>query len=215
MPVVPRPAATPPAARAERAGAPLRVLLIDDGAHRVGLIHDELTQQGHLVVGVVDSAVLIHDCVVRLAPDVVIVDSESPSRDTLEHLATVSGSHPRPVVVFSEDPSDAPMQQALRAGVSAYVISGLQPQRLMPVLKVAIARFEQDRALRQQLGAAQTELSERKLIERAKGVLMAEIGLSEEQAYQHLRKLAMDRGQRLAQVAQRIVEMRALLQPPT
>jgi response regulator NasT len=191
----------------------LRVLLIDDGAHRVSLIRDELTRQGHLVVGVVDQALLIHDCVLRLAPDVVIVDAESPSRDTLENLAAMSGSSPRPVVVFAEDPSHGPMQQALQAGVSAYVIAGLHPQRLMPVLQVAIARFEQDRALREQLGQAQTQLSERKLIERAKGVLMDEVGLSEEQAYKHLRKLAMDRGQRLGQVAERIVRSRHLLNP--
>jgi response regulator NasT len=192
---------------------PLRVLLIDDGAHHIGLIHDELTRLGHLVVGVVDTALLIHDCVLRLQPDVVIVDSESPSRDTLENLAAVSCSCPRPVVVFSEDAGAAPMQQALNAGVSAYVIDGLQPQRLLPVLQVAIARFEQDRALRGQLEAAQSQLSERKLVERAKGILMQEIGLSEEMAFAHLRKLAMDRGQRLAQVAERIVEARKLLKP--
>lgn len=192
---------------------PLRVLLIDDGAHRVALIRDELTRQGHLVVGVVDSALTIHDCVVRLEPDVVIVDSESPSRDTLEHLAAVRATSPRPVVVFAEDSAQAPMQQALAAGVSAYVIAGLQPQRLTPVLQVAIARFEQDRTLRNQLDLAQTQLAERKLIERAKGILMDEVGLSEEQAYAHLRKLAMDRGQRLAQVAERIVDARALLRP--
>jgi len=189
------------------------VLLIDDGAHRGALIHDELTRQGHLVVGVVDSALTIHDCVMRLEPDVVIVDSESPSRDTLENLAAMSATSPRPVVVFAEDSAPAPMQQALAAGVSAYVIAGLQPQRLTPVLRVAIARFEQDRVLRNQLGQAQTELAERKLIERAKGILMDEVGLSEEQAYAHLRKLAMDRGQRLAQVAERIVDARSLLQP--
>jgi response regulator NasT len=197
----------------DSAAAPLRVLLIDDGAHHVSLIHDELARQGHLVVGVLDSALLIHDCVLRLQPDVVIVDSESPSRDTLEHLATVSASCPRPVVVFSEDASQAPMQQALKAGVSAYVIAGLQPQRLQPVLQVAIARFEQDRALRGQLEMAQTQLSERKLIEKAKGILMDEIGLSEEQAFAHLRRLAMDRGQRLAQVAERVVAARELLKP--
>jgi two-component system, response regulator / RNA-binding antiterminator len=117
--------------------------------------------------------------------------------------------------VFAEDAAQAPMQQALKAGVSAYVIAGLQPQRLLPVLQVAIARFEQDRALRGQLESAQAQLSERKWVERAKGILMEEIGLSEEQAYAHLRKLAMDRGQRLAQVAQRVVEARDLLQPPT
>jgi two-component system, response regulator / RNA-binding antiterminator len=206
------PDAAPPVDDAA-AQPPLRVLLIDDGARRVGLIHDELSRQGHLVVGVLDSALLIHDCVLRLQPDVVIVDSESPSRDTLEHLATVSASSPRPVVVFSEDAAQAPMQQALRSGVSAYVIAGLQPQRLLPVLQVAIARFEQDRVLRGQLETAQARLSERKLVERAKGILMDEIGLSEEQAYAHLRKLAMDRGQRLSQVAERVVEARDLLKP--
>jgi len=191
----------------------LRVLLVDDGAHHVGLIRDELTEQGYVVVGVVDSAMAIHDCVQRLQPDVVIVDAESPSRDTLENLAAVSASHPRPVVVFSEDASDGPMQAALRAGVSAYVIAGLQPQRLAPVLKVAIARFEQDRALRTQLEDAHLQLSERKLIERAKGLLMDELGLTEEQAYAHLRKLAMDRSQRLAQVAERVVAAHSLLRP--
>jgi two-component system, response regulator / RNA-binding antiterminator len=195
-------------------GAPLRVLLVDDGAHRVHLIHEELTRQGHLVVGVLDSAVLIHDCVLRLQPDVVVVDSESPSRDTLEHLATVSASCPRPMVVFSEDADQEPMQRALKAGVSAYVIAGLQPQRLLPVLQVAIARFEQDQALRGQLGAAQTQLSERKSVERAKALLISELGLSEEQAHSHLRKMAMDRGQRLSQVAERVVAARDLLKPP-
>ena len=204
----------PPTTTTPPDAAALRVLLIDDGAHRVGLIRDELTRQGHLVVGVVESALLIHDCVLRLAPDVVIVDSESPTRDTLENLAAMSSTNPRPVVVFSEDASAEPMQRALKAGVSAYVIAGLQPQRLLPVLQVAMARFEQDRALRDQLGDAQSQLTERKLVERAKGILMDDVGLSEDQAYRHLRKLAMDRGQRLGQVAERIVEVRDLLRPP-
>jgi response regulator NasT len=207
---------TPPASANADHTAPgaLRVLLIDDGAHHITLIRSELTRQGHVVVGVIDSALAIHDCVLQLAPDVVIVDSDSPSRDTLENLATMSGASPRPVVVFAEDAAPGPMQQALKAGVSAYVIAGLQPQRLTPVLHVAIARFAQDRELRDQLGAAQTQLSERKVIERAKGILIDEVGLSEEQAHRHLRKLAMDRGQRLAQVAERIVQARDLLKPP-
>ncbi len=193
----------------------LRVLLIDDGAHRVDLIRDELTRQGHEVVGVVDSAVLIHDCVLRLTPDVVIVDSESPSRDTLENLVIMSAHSPKPVVVFSEDASQEPMQRALKAGVSAYVIAGLQPQRLVPVLQVAIARFEQDKALRAQLDAAQSQLSERKLVERAKGILMNTAGMTEDQAHKHLRKLAMDRGERVGEVATRVVEASELLRPPT
>ena len=194
--------------------APLRVLLIDDGAHRVSLIRDELTRQGHEVVGVIDSAIVIHECVTRLRPDVVIVDSESPSRDTLEHVATLAANNPRPVVVFAEDDSDEPLQRAMRAGVSAYVVAGLHAHRLASVLKVAIARFEQDKALREQLVRAQSQLSSRRTVERAKGILMEQSGLSEDAAYQQLRKLAMDRGERLVQLAQRIIEAHALLRPP-
>lgn len=189
----------------------LRVLLIDDGAHRVDLIQQELARQGCDVVGVIDSATLIHDCVLRLRPDVVIVDSESPTRDTMENLATLNAQMPRPVVVFSEDGSDDPMRRALRAGVSAYVVAGLLPDRLAPVLQVAIARFEQDLALRQELDKAHAQLSARKLIERAKGILMSEMGLDEDAAYKRLRRLAMDRGVPLAEVAERVIDAQNLL----
>ena len=191
----------------------LRVLLIDDGAHRVDLILQELARQGCHVVGVIEQATLIHDCVLRLKPDVVIVDSESPTRDTLENLAALNAQMPRPVVVFSEDAADDPMRAALKAGVSAYVVAGLQAERLAPVLQVAIARFEQDLALRQELTKAQAQLSARKNIERAKGILMTEMGLDEDAAYKRLRKLAMDRGVRLAEVAERIIDAQSLLRP--
>lgn len=194
--------------------APLRVLLVDDGAHRVALIRDGLARQGHEVVGVIDSALAIHECVTRLAPDVVIVDSESPSRDTLEHIATLAASAPRPVVVFAEDDGDEPLQQAMRAGVSAYVVAGLQPHRLASVLKVAIARFEQERSLREQLADAQTQLSSRRIVERAKAILMQQGGLDEDAAHRQLRKLAMDRGEKLLPLAERIIEAHALLNAP-
>ncbi len=202
----PEPPAMPPAAG-------LRVLLIDDGAHRVDLIREALVRQGCEVVGLIDSATLIHDCVLRLRPDVVIVDSESPTRDTMENLALLNSHMPRPVVVFSEDGSDDPMRRALKAGVSAYVVAGLQPARLAPVLQVAIARFEQDLALRQELNKAQAQLSARKSIERAKGILMSEQGLDEDAAYKRLRRLAMDRGEPLAVVAERVIEAHQLLRP--
>jgi len=191
--------------------APLRVLLIDDGAQHLPLIRDELTRLGYIVVGVIDSAPLIHDCVLRTAPDIVIVDAESPSRDTLEHLAVLSAKNPRPVVVFSETDAEDPLRHSLKAGVSAYVVAGLQPQRLAPVMQVAIARFEQDKALRAQLEAAQDELSSRKTIDRAKGILMSHNGLDEEAAYGHLRKLAMNRGEKIVEVAQRVIDARDLL----
>ena len=195
----------------ETPAAPLRVLLIDDGAHRVALIRDELTRQGHEVVGVIDSAIVVHECVTRLAPDVVIVDSESPSRDTLEHVATLSVNNPRPVVVFAEDDSDEPLQCAMQAGVSAYVVAGLQPHRLASVLKVAIARFEQDKSLREQLLQAETELSSRRVVERAKAILMQQGGLTEDAAHRQLRKLAMDRGEKLVPLAERIIDAHELL----
>ena len=187
------------------------MLLIDDGAHRVALIRDELTRQGHEVVGVIDSAIVVHECVTRLAPDVVIVDSESPSRDTLEHVATLSVNNPRPVVVFAEDDSDEPLQRAMQAGVSAYVVAGLQPHRLASVLKVAIARFEQDKSLREQLLQAESELSSRRVIERAKAILMQQGGLDEDAAHRQLRKLAMDRGEKLVPLAERIIDAHELL----
>ena len=192
----------------------LRVLLVDDGAHRVDLIRDELTKQGHLVVGVVDSAVTLHESVLALKPDVVIVDAESPTRDTLEHLATLSSRLPRPVVVFAEDEADDLIRLAMAAGVSAYVVAGLQPRRIAPVLRVAIARFQQDAALRRQLSEAQDALSSRKLVERAKGILQRTRGIGEDDAHRLLRKLAMDRGLKLEQVAQQVLAAADLLAPP-
>ncbi len=191
----------------------LRVLLIDDGAHRVALIQQELARQGCDVVGVIEQATLIHDCVLRLQPDVVIVDSESPTRDTLENLAALNAQMPRPVVVFSEDAADDPMRAALKAGVSAYVVAGLRAERLAPVLQVAIARFEQDLALRGELSKAQAQLSARKRIERAKGILMSEMGLDEDAAYKRLRKMAMD-PRRAARRGGRARDRRALAATP-
>ncbi len=172
--------------------APLRVLLIDDGAHRVALIRDELVRRGHEVVGVVD-------------------DAESPSRDTLEHLATLSGRHPKPVVVFAEDEAADPLRQAMAAGVSAYVVAGLQPERLAAVLRVAIARFEQERALREQLAQARQALSQRKVVDRAKGLLMKRHAIGEDEAYALLRKAAMDKGLKIVEVAQRLLDVADLL----
>jgi two-component system, response regulator / RNA-binding antiterminator len=103
------------------------------------------------------------------------------------------------------------MRRAIKAGVSAYVVAGLQTQRLAPVLQVAIARFEQDLALREELSKAQAQLASRKTLDRAKGILMREMGLDEEKAHQRLRKLAMDRGETLAQVAQRVIDANDLL----
>ncbi len=189
----------------------LRVLLVDDGAHRVRHIAESLIQQGHTVVGVLAEATRIHEAVQSLRPDVVIVDAESPTRDTLENLALLSERAPRPVVMFSEDEAGDAMRAALRAGVSAYVVAGLSPQRLLPVMQVAQARFEQEQALKAELAEARSTAGQRRLIEQGKRVLMKQLGISEPDAHRRLQKLAMDRGVTAFALAQQLIDAQQLL----
>jgi response regulator NasT len=198
-------------ASAPPAGPSLRVLLIDDGAHRVRHIAEALIQQGHTVVGVLAEATRIHEAVQSLHPDVVIVDAESPTRDTLEHLALLNEKAPRPVVMFAEDEAGDAMRAALRAGVSAYVVAGLSPQRLLPVMQVAQARFEQEQQLRQELQAARSSSGQRQQIDKAKQILMKQLSLSEPEAHRRLQKLAMDRGVTAFAVALQVIDAHQLL----
>ena len=190
----------------------LRVLLVDDGAHRVRHIAEALIQQGHVVVGVLAEATRIHDAVQSMRPDVVIVDAESPTRDTLENLALLNERAPRPVVMFAEDEAGEAMRAALKAGVSAYVVAGLSPQRLLPVMQVAQARFEQEQALRTELAEARSGAGQRKKVDEAKRILMAQLRLSEPEAHKRLQKLAMDCGVTAAVVAQQVIDAHQLLQ---
>jgi response regulator NasT len=190
----------------------LRVLLVDDGAHRVRHIAEALIQQGHVVVGVLAEATRIHDAVQAMRPDVVIVDAESPTRDTLENLALLNEKAPRPVVMFAEDEAGDAMRAALRAGVSAYVVAGLSPQRLLPVMQVAQMRFEQEQALKTELAEARSGVGQRKKVDEAKRILMAQLRLSEPEAHKRLQKLAMDRGVTAAVVAQQVIDAHQLLQ---
>ena len=125
-------------------------------------------------------------------PDVVIIDTDSPSRDTLEQLAVMHATAPRPVLMFSHDANQSLIRAAVGAGVSAYLVEGLSAERLAPILEVALARFAHDDALRRRLADVERELAERKLIDRAKRQLMDERKLSEHDAYAALRKRAMD-----------------------
>ena len=190
----------------------LRVMLIaDDSQKDVSLLNDGLKAAGYDVVEVSMSASALLDRVAALQPDVIIIDSDSPTRDTLEQLSFVNARQPRPIVLFTEDRDNVTIQAAIKAGVSAYIVAGMQPERLRPILDVAVARFEQDRALREELRDAQTRLVERKAIERAKGIVMKQKGVAEEEAYRLLRKLAMDRNQRLLDVAQHVIDVADLL----
>ena len=141
----------------------------------------------------------------------IVIDTESPSRDVLEHLCVLSQSSPRPIVMFTRDDAQASIREAVRSGVSAYVVDGLDPERVKSIVDVAVARFEEFQSLRAQLAEANLRLEERKLVERAKGLLMKSRGWDEETAYGALRKLAMDRKLRLGQVAQQLIDSAELL----
>ena len=186
-------------------------MLVDDSQKEVSLLKEGLLAAGYDVVEVSTSAAALLDRVAALQPDVIIIDTDSPTRDTLEQLSFVSVNQPRPIVLFTEDRDNVTIQAAIKAGVSAYIVAGMQPERLRPILDVAVARFEQDRALREELRDAQTRLVERKAIERAKGIVMKQKGVAEEEAYRLLRKLAMDRNQRLLDVAQHVIDVADLL----
>ena len=173
---------------------------------RIGLL-----ENNYNIVAVLPADVFLPDRLAQIAPDMVIVDAESQARDTLEHVVMATRDARRPIVLFTNDADTSQVGAAIAAGVSAYVVAGLAPERIRPVLEVALARFRHEEALRRELADARTQLSERKTIDRAKGILMARHALTEDHAYARLRKTAMDRGMKLADVAQRIVDVADLL----
>jgi response regulator NasT len=189
----------------------MRVLVVDESPERAELLREGLRLAGHEVTATLSSPLALLKTIDELAPDVIVIDTESPSRDVLEHLVFVSQHTPRPVVMFASDGAPETIRAATRAGVSAYVVDGLDASRIKAIVDAAVARFEDFQALRTQLAEANLKLSERRLVERAKGLLMKSRGLDEEAAYGALRKMAMDRKLKLADVAQRVVDAADLL----
>lgn len=189
----------------------MRVLVVDESAERAEVLREGLEHAGHEVTASLSSPIALLKTIEKLQPDVIVIDTDSPSRDTIEHLVAVSQHGPRPVIMFANDGAPETIREAVRAGVSAYVVDGLDPARIRTIIDVAVARFEDFQRLRAELAEANEKLSERKLIERAKGMLMKTRGLDEEAAYAFLRKAAMDRKMKLAEVAQRLVDAADLL----
>ena len=190
----------------------LKVLLVDNTPDRASELKRALSErEGVEVACTVESAVEIFDRVAEHKPDIVLIETDSPSRDVLEQLATMSSSAPRPVVMFTDDSGDETIRAALKAGVSAYIVDGIDPGRLDSIMRVAIERFEAEQKLRAELEDTRDRLEERKLVERAKGLLMEQRGCSEEEAYNALRTLAMQRGLRLGEIAQQVIDVAGLL----
>jgi response regulator NasT len=159
------------------------------------------------LVGRLDRAIDLPRWVDELQPDAIIMDTDSPSRDTLEQVCLMSESSPRPIVMFSQDASDAAMRSAVSAGVACYVVDGLRAERLQPLLQLARVRFEAWQAMRDDVLRARQELQEHKLIEQAKRRLMKARGVSEEAAYQALRREAMTQRRRVVDVARQLLDV--------
>ncbi|OMG73026.1 ANTAR domain-containing response regulator [Burkholderia ubonensis] len=183
----------------------LRVLLVTDTQKPIGDLRDALARLGYEMLNEVATPARLPAAVEAQRPDVVIIDTESPSRDTLEQLAVMNATAPRPVLMFSHDANQTLIRAAVGAGVSAYLVEGLSAERLAPILEVALARFSHDEALRQRLADVERELADRKLIDRAKRLLMDRRHLSEHDAYAMLRKRAMDQGIRIVDAARQLL----------
>jgi response regulator NasT len=189
----------------------LRIAVVDESRARAGELCAALALAGYQVSALFSSATDLARQIEALSPDVILIETESPSRDTLEHLAAMDQRMPRPVIILTADDDAQLMRAAFTAGVSAYIVDRLDLARLKPIVNVAIARFEAHQGLRQELADATRKLSERKLVDKAKGILMKSRDLDEDQAYRALRNLAMERSQPLAKVARDVIDMAKLL----
>jgi len=189
----------------------MRVLVVDESPERTAVLRDGLERAGYEVVAALASPIELLRAVDQTRPDVIIIDTDSPSRDVLEHVVMISRDEPRPIVMFSSDAAPDSIRDAVLAGVSAYVVDGLDAARVKSIIEVAVARFGEHQRLRAELAEANLKLSERKRIERAKGILMKSRGVGEDEAYQMLRRMAMDRGKRLGEIAQQLIDMAELL----
>ena len=182
-------------------------------ALRIGLL-----QNGFNLVASLPADVYLTERLNQLQPDMIIVDAESEARDALEHVVMATRNARRPIVMFTNDDDTSHVKDAVAAGVSAYIVAGLSAERIRPILDVAMARFEHEQALRKELAVTReerdehkAELHNRKVIDRAKGLLMQRQGLSEKEAYDRLRKAAMDKSLKLVDVAQRMLDVADLL----
>jgi len=189
----------------------VRVILVDDDRERVNLLDAALSAAGHEVVGRLLDTDDILDAVTRLQPDIVLLDVDSPTRDTLESLGQITRDRPRPIVLFAQSSDSETIRRAMRAGVSAYVVDGMHPNRLQPVIEVAIARFQEFQGMRQELESARSKLADRRDVEKAKGLLMKRKGVDESAAYELLRKMSMDRNVRLGEMARSLLAAAELL----
>jgi response regulator NasT len=189
----------------------LRILLVDQNAARAAILEEGLREAGLTDITIVRETQGLLRRIVDLDPDVIFIDLENPNRDVLEQMFQVSRSVRRPIAMFVDQADTETIRQAIESGVGAYVVDGLQKERVKTILDTAVSHFNTFNRLRDQLERANRQLEERKVIERAKGILMKERGLSEEDAYALLRTAAMNENRRVVDVARSIISAMRLL----
>ncbi|MFV0455724.1 MAG: ANTAR domain-containing response regulator [Pseudomonas sp.] len=189
----------------------LRTFLIDDIPANAGRLRSVLVEAGFEVIEQAGPYPDLAEQIETARPQMILIESDSPSRSTLATLERLSHGQPRPIVLFTDDDAPEAMRRAIQAGVSGYIVEGIQAHRLKSILEVAMARFRQDSALRAELQARDQQLAERKRIELAKGILMKMRDCQEQEAYTLMRRQAMSRQQKLIQVAEQIITMNDLL----
>jgi response regulator NasT len=190
---------------------PLAILVIDENRIRASVIEEGLREAGHEQVTVVNDVAGIARRIAEVEPDVIVIDLENPNRDMLENMFQLSRAVKRPIAMFVDRSDQASIEAAVEAGVSAYVVDGLKKERVKPILDMAISRFNAFSRMARELEEARSELENRKIVEKAKGILMKSRGLSEEAAYALLRKTAMNQNRKIAEIAQSLVTAAGLL----
>jgi response regulator NasT len=185
--------------------ARIRVMVVDDDSARMAMLEQALTAEGHRIVGRLDTRADLLAAIERWQPEVVLIDVDAPGRDTLESLAQISREQPRPIVVFAARSDAETTRRALQAGVSAYIVDGLNPSRLSALMELAITRFQLYQSLRNELDQVRSRLADQRDIEKAKGLLMKRRELDEAAAYNLLRRMAMDRKQRIGDFARLVI----------
>ncbi|MER8382628.1 ANTAR domain-containing response regulator [Mesorhizobium sp. M0751] len=191
----------------------LTVLVIDENHIRASIIEAGLREAGHQQVTVIHDVAGIARRIAEIEPDVIVIDLENPNRDMLENMFQLSRVVKRPIAMFVDRSDQASIEAAVEAGVSAYVVDGLRQERVKPILDMAISRFNAFSRMARELEEARSELESRKVIDRAKGILMKSRGLSEDAAYTLLRKTAMNQNRKIGEIAQSLVTAAGLLDP--
>jgi response regulator NasT len=191
----------------------INVLVIDENRIRASIIEAGLREAGYESVTIIDNMTGIARKISEINPDVIVIDLENPNRDMLENMFQLSRVVKRPIAMFVDQSDEASIEAAVDAGVSAYIVDGLKQERVRPILRMAISRFNAFSRLNRELEETRGELENRKVIDRAKGLLMKTRGISEEAAYSLLRKTAMNQNRKIIDIAQSLLTAASLLDP--